>query len=123
MAYEQKGMHAEAIEEIKRNIALGTHTPDDITDLGCAYALAGMIGDARRTIDELVLRTEREYIPPASIARLYACLGDKERAFQWLDKAYQVRDPFLVEIGVDPGFGSLRADPRYEDLLDRMGLK
>jgi TolB-like protein/Flp pilus assembly protein TadD len=65
---------------------------------------------------------EQDYIPPGYLAWAYAMAGDKERAFALLEKAYQQHDPSLANLKVDPGFDSLRSDPRYVDLLKRVGL-
>jgi len=65
---------------------------------------------------------DQNYIPPGYLGWAYAMAGEKERAFAWLEKAYQQHDPALANLKVDPGFDSLRSDPRYPDLLKRVGL-
>lgn len=64
-----------------------------------------------------------DYIPPGVLGYGYAMAGEKERAFVWLEKAYEVHDPALANLKVDPGFDILRGDPRYLDLLHKVGLQ
>jgi hypothetical protein len=61
-------------------------------------------------------------VPPCDIARIYTVLGNKDEAFVWLEKAYDERSAYLVNLPVDPTFDSLRPDPRFTDLLRRVGL-
>jgi adenylate cyclase len=61
-------------------------------------------------------------MPPGVLGYAYARVGEKEWAFTWLEKAYQVHDPALANLKVDPRFDSLRDDPRYVDLLKKVGL-
>jgi hypothetical protein len=61
-------------------------------------------------------------VSPYYIAGIYSTLGEREQAFEWLEKAYQVRDYQISPIMIDPVFGGIRSDPRYADLLRRMGL-
>jgi adenylate cyclase len=63
-----------------------------------------------------------DYIPPGVLGYAYAMAGEKEQAFAWLEKGYQVHDPALANLKVDPGIDSLRDDPRYLDLLQKVGL-
>ncbi|HEX6716678.1 MAG TPA: hypothetical protein VF088_06175 [Pyrinomonadaceae bacterium] len=67
-------------------------------------------------------RSKREYVPAIRLARIYAILGQKDQAFASLDKAYENREDGLVHINVDPRYDSLRSDPRFSNLLQRMGL-
>jgi hypothetical protein len=73
-------------------------------------------------IDELKERSKQRYISPTIIAFIYAGLGEKGEAFGWLEKAYDGRDFILVFLKVDPAFDRLRADPRFADLVRRVGL-
>ena len=62
------------------------------------------------------------YVPPYYMARAYAVMNDGESAFAWLEKAFEIRDPQLVFLKIDLTFDSLRSDPRFEDLLRRIGF-
>jgi hypothetical protein len=67
-------------------------------------------------------RAKREYVTPSRVARIYARLGDETQALEWLEKAYQERDVFLCNLKVGPSFDPLRSNPRFQDLLRRVGL-
>ena len=71
---------------------------------------------------ELIERLKTEYVNPYDIAFVYAGLGEKEKAVAWLEKAFQERTIAIVSLKVDPYWDSLRTDPRFADLLRRVGL-
>ena len=120
--YVQKGLYEEAIAEYQKSIPLSGDSPDEPASLGYAYALSGKSREAHQVIDELKERSKRSYISPTSIAIIYTGLGEKDQAFAWLDKAYDGRDSILVLLKVEPMFDSLRSDPRFLDLMRRVGL-
>jgi tetratricopeptide (TPR) repeat protein len=119
--YVQKGMYEEAIAEYKTSIPLSGDSPDELASLGYVYGLSGKRREAQAVIDELKERSERCYISPTIIAFVYAGLGEKDEAFTWLEKAYDGRDFILVLLRVDPTFDPLRSDPRFENLMRRVG--
>ncbi len=121
-AYVNKGMYQEAIAEYQKAIPLSGDSPDEPASLGYAYALSGRRQEALQIIDDLKWQSKRSYISPTLIAIVYTGLGEKEQAFKWLDKAYNGQDSNLVYLKVDPMFDNLRSDPRYADLLRRVGL-
>ncbi len=121
-AYLNKGMYNEAIAAYQKAIPLSGDSPDEPASLGYAYALSGRRQEALQIIDDLKQQSKRSYISPTLIAIVYAGLGEKEQAFEWLDKAYHGQDSILVYLKVEPMFDSLRSDPRYADLLRRVGL-
>ncbi len=126
-AYTLKGMHKQAIEALEHAVTLLglTETSGRIQR---AFAKSGYEAAMRAFAHELErLASTREAFLPGFTAEAYAAIGDKERAFYWLEQAYQRREsvgrePGLVFLKVDPMFDSLRSDPRYEDLLRRIGL-
>jgi TolB-like protein/DNA-binding winged helix-turn-helix (wHTH) protein/Flp pilus assembly protein TadD len=122
-AYEQKKMYAEAITTFQKGMALAERHPQLIASLGRAYALAGEREKAQKSLDELREISKRRYVSPYLFAVVYAGLGDKDQAFTWLEKAYEERTFFLIWLKVEPRFDSLRDDPRYKDLLRRIGLQ
>ena len=121
-AYLSKGMNEEAIAEFQNGVALSGSDPDESVDLGYAYATAGKRDEARRILAKLKKKRERTFVSPATIAIVSGALGEKDEAFAWLEKAYEVRDPQLTYLKVGPKFTPLRSDPRFQDLLRRMGL-
>ncbi len=66
--------------------------------------------------------SKREYVSSYGVAQVYARLGEKEQAFAWLERAYQERDTGLVLLKVEPAFDNMRADPRFRNLMERVGL-
>ena len=121
-AYEQKKMYAKAIETFQKGIDLAERHPQLIASLGRAYALSRDRDKAQKYLDELREMSKRRYVSPYLFAVVYDGLGDKEQAFAWLDKAYQDRSFFLIWLKVEPRFDPLRSDPRFTDLLRRVGL-
>lgn len=122
-AYLAKKMYEEAIAELKRAIALdnsperwGRHA-----SLGYAYATLGKRDEAYKVIDELKEQVKQRYIPPYNFAVIYTGLGEKDQAFAWLEKAYEHSQPLTI-LKSNSWFDSLRSDPRFTDLLRRIGL-
>ncbi|MBA2731692.1 MAG: protein kinase [Acidobacteria bacterium] len=121
-AYVEKGMYEEAITEINKAITLSESSTRMTATLGYAYAVAGKRDEAQKVIVELQEQSKRRYVPPYFIAVVYSGLGEKEQAFEWLEKAYQERHPYLTLLKVEPVFDKLRSDPRFADLIRRVGL-
>jgi tetratricopeptide (TPR) repeat protein len=122
LAYEQKRMYQQAIEEFEKVAALEKDDPNSIASLGHAYAVAGNKGAALKTLDKLNTLAKQSDVSPYQLALVYAGLGEKERAFASLEKAKVERSTLLTYLKMDPRFDSLRPDPRFQDLLRRMGL-
>jgi tetratricopeptide (TPR) repeat protein len=120
-AYVRKGMYEEAIAEVNKALSLEGNT-SAIALLGNVYALAGRHEEARKLLGQLEVLSKQKYVPPFFIAAIYIGLGEKDRAFEWLEKAYQEHHPHLVNLKVQPVFDPIRSDPRFADLLRRMGL-
>jgi TolB-like protein/DNA-binding winged helix-turn-helix (wHTH) protein/Flp pilus assembly protein TadD len=123
-AYLHRGKREEAILEFRKALQLsGTDDTDLVLDLGFAYATAGNGQEARRILAKLKKLHERGLVPSGSIAILYGALGELNEAFAWLEKAYEERDPQLTYLTV-PGrrFDPLRHDPRFQQLVHRIGL-
>jgi Flp pilus assembly protein TadD len=89
-----------------------------------AYLLAktGRVAEAREVISMLEAASRDHYVPPASIALIYAGLGDRENVFKWLERAYEARDVHLIFLTVDPKWDPYRSDPRFPALLTRCGF-
>ena len=81
-----------------------------------------MAGDARRVLEELMAQPGGRYVSPYNVALIFTGLSEKDRAFEWLERAYQARASRLGWLAVLPEFDSLRPDPRFSDLLRRIGL-
>ncbi len=132
LAYEQLGRYAEAVEAFQSAIALSADDTkasavaafkggaDARASLAHTYALQGAREAARGILSELEEHAGHAYVPPHDIAMIYSALGEKDKAFEWLRLAYQERFSLLVLLELDPRFDSLRADPRFRNLLSRI---
>jgi len=121
-AYEQKEIYEEAVSEMEiANRLLGGTFPAALGALGHVYAASGKKGDARKVIEKLKAMSQQRYVSPLDLAIVYTGLGDKEQAFEQLEKAYQDRTGWLINLKVEPRFDSLRSEPRFKDLLRRVG--
>jgi hypothetical protein len=85
--------------------------------LGYAYAVSGNRTEAEKVLNELRALSAQKYVPPFTIAVIYAGLGDKDQAFAWLQKANEERSVWMPWLKVDPKFDNLRSDPRFADLV------
>lgn len=91
--------------------------------LGYTLAVGGKGEEARQILDELLDLATKRYVSPYYIALIYTGLGEREMAFEWLEKAYQARDEWLIWTGTEPKLDPLRLDPRFDHLLQRLGLR
>jgi hypothetical protein len=91
-------------------------------DTGHLYAVSGDRPSAVKVIRELQEASTRRFISQVEIALIYVGLGDADRAFEWLDKAYQARSDLLVYLNVDSRLDPIRTDRRFSALLDRVGV-
>jgi Flp pilus assembly protein TadD len=119
-AYSATGQFKEAIDAYEKAIRLGDESTSIQVYLGAAYAGAGDLEKARAILRQL--QTTKEYVSPGELAALYAALGDKEAAFASLNKAYDEHDLQLQFLKVDPSYDPLRDDPRYRELMKKVGL-
>lgn len=119
--YVQTRAYTEALAEYKKGMELGSNSQVE-ADLAHAYAVSGQTREARKILDDLVDRSTRTYISPFDIAVIYAGLGDRDEAFAWLEKAYDERTRTMLSLKVNPRLDPLRADPRFADLMRRVGV-
>jgi TolB-like protein/Tfp pilus assembly protein PilF len=119
--YVQKLMYEQAIAEIEKAIALSENSIFILDDLGYIYARAGKTGEAREVLENLDRLASEQYVPAYGRAAIYAALGDRDKAMEWLERAYEERS-FLVFLKVDPVFDSLRGETRFAALLDKIGF-
>ena|SRR3989442_5328414 len=112
---------ARALVELRRAESLGSHAWT-VAAIGRVYAETGRRDSALRVIDNLRERAKSEYVTPYGIATIYAALGDRDHAFEWLENAFRDRSEDVLLMKVDPRIDRLRADPRFAPLLVRAGL-
>jgi TolB-like protein/DNA-binding winged helix-turn-helix (wHTH) protein/Tfp pilus assembly protein PilF len=118
--YLAKRQYAEATSELLRANELGT-TPLIVCDLGCAYAASGKRTEARAILNSLESKSQFSYVSPYLIGSIYSQLGEKDEAFNWLEKAFAQRDGISYLVA-DPMMDPLRSDPRYAHFVQRLNL-
>lgn len=120
--YEQRGMYEAAIEMLQQAVALSENNPLTLSGLGHAYALAGQTAEAERIIEHLLRLARERYVSAYNIAVVYTGLKQADAALELLEQAYDNRDVWLVWLKVNPRFDSLRHEPRFLELMRRVGL-
>lgn len=122
-AHLYQGQRGDAIQDFKKALQLsGPEDTDLLLDLGFAYATAGNREEAGKILGKLKSLRERGIVPSGSIGILYGALGELNEAFVWLEKAYEERDPQLTYLKAGRRFEPLRHDPRFRELVHRIGL-
>ena len=120
--YEQMQHHDQAIAEFKEALAFSGGSPQCAALLGRAYARSGQKRQAEQSLRSLNLQSQHSYVAPDDLSRLYVSLGDKDNAFRLLEVAYDQHIPSMVNLKVDPTLDDLRPDPRFQQLLRRVGF-
>jgi tetratricopeptide (TPR) repeat protein len=121
-AYQQKGRLPEAIASFEQAVELSKGVPPAMSGLAYAYASAGRKREAEEVLARLTKRSQERYIPAYDFAVVYAGLGEKDKVFEWLEKAYLERSSWLVHVKWDERFERYRSDPRFTHLLRRIGV-
>jgi serine/threonine-protein kinase len=129
LAYVQKGMHDDAIKELRSLIKAPATGPipaeaiasdtEASASLGFAWAMAGKKAEAQDILHKLDALSQRRYVTPLYFAIVYAGLKDNDHAIEYLNKAYEARHPGLVLIRIEPMFDALRSDERFKQLVKR----
>ena len=119
---EQKKEYPQAIAELEKAYELAGQNPLILSPLGSCYGGSGNKEKALSLLHRLNEAATQAYVAPMSWVMLYLGVGDTENAFEWLEKAAEARDILLYYLKVGPIYDSIRDDPRYADLLHRIGL-
>lgn len=123
LAYERNSDFEDAIAAFQTAAALSKRTHSlTLGLLGQAYATTGNRRDATRILAEVDALSKHAYVSPLTIALIHAGLRNNDEAFRWLEKAYEERSVWLVHLRDEPVFDTLRLDPRFADLVRRVGL-
>jgi serine/threonine-protein kinase len=121
--YARQNKFDEAISELqKAKQILGPNNPYAVGDLGYIYARAGKKDEAIKSLNQLLELSKQGYTLSVEIAGIYAGLGNKDKAFDWLEKGYKEQNSNLGYLKVDPMWDNLHSDPRYTAMLKRIGL-
>ena len=121
-AYIYQGKYDQGLEEIRKSIALYGEDPGLSPEIAFVYGITGRKGEAQKILERLLSTARTVPIAAHHFALIYVGLGKKNEAFTWLEKAYEQHSPMMAWLGVDQRFDSLREDPRFQDLMRRVGL-
>jgi TolB-like protein/DNA-binding winged helix-turn-helix (wHTH) protein/Flp pilus assembly protein TadD len=119
-AYLQEHMNDEAVAELQKAVQLSGDSPTCVANLARAYVASGNRSEAERLLNDLKKRSNHSYSHASEIAVIYAALGDKNQAMSWVEKGYEER--FNPGVLLRPGFDPLRSEPRFQELVRRIGL-
>lgn len=119
-AYGQKKMFDLAVAELTKAREISHDEPLTLAALGYVYAVSGKSTEARQMLDLLLQAAQKGQVRPYEIAKVYSGLGEKDRAIEWLNKAYQDHSPWLLKLKSDPNFENLRSDQRFQTLIEQI---
>lgn len=122
LAYEQKEMFDEAIAEFQRATALSGGSPLMKASLGHAFAKANRKDESRKILGELNELAQQRYVSSYERAAISVALGDERQAFQSLERAYEEHSFHMVYLKVWPQFSVIRSNPKFQNLVQRLGL-
>jgi TolB-like protein/Tfp pilus assembly protein PilF len=122
-AYAEIERYKEALGELQEALKIDPDDPELLSLFGYTCAKSGDREGAQRMLDRLAEISKRRYVNPSVMFLVYAGLGDKDQTFKWLERAYEARSQVLVWFKTDPRLDNIRQDPRYADLLWRIGFR
>ena len=122
MSYQQKKMFDSAISDYRSALALSPGNPNFLAALGHVYASSGNPSAARNVLDTLFVLDKQEPVSPFFFALVYAGLNEKEKALQWLDSAYREKSGSVRYLKMEPRLQNMRNEPRYIELMKKIGL-
>jgi tetratricopeptide (TPR) repeat protein len=122
-AYQKKKQYEKAVDEYRQTLGFNENWPVAWAAIGNAYGYSGQHQKARNVLDTLRFLSNDRFVTPYGIALVYASLNEKDKAFEWLDKAFIERSNWLVWLAIDPRWNAIRSDKRFEELLLKMNLK
>lgn len=122
MVYEQQGLFTEAIQQFQEALKRSPGNPNFLAALGHAYGVSRKRSEALKVLEEMNTVSKQRPVSPFFFALVYAGLGDKESALQWLQKAYEQRSGSIRYLKMEPRLDSIRSDPKFVDLMRKVGL-
>ena len=125
MVYMFLGEPEQAILSAKKAVSITQEDPFNLTILGLIYAMAGEREQAMGIIRQLLHRKETKQVPPPEpdFSMIFVALNDNDKAFEYLEQAYETHNGWLFQLKVDPAADKLRSDPRYAPFLRKIGLE
>jgi len=121
--YEQKRMYPEAVDAYLKSLSLSGVSPEVTEEFREAFRASGWQGFLRKRLEALKTRAKTGQVEPFQFANLYVRLGQKDEAFAWFEKTFEARDPSTLQFKIEPAYDSLRNDPRYTELIGKIGLR
>jgi Tfp pilus assembly protein PilF len=123
VGFEGSGQTLQAVREYQKAVELSQGDSDPTAQLAHAYAATGRKFEAQKILHEWLRQSETSYVSPYMIATVHASLGQKDKAFEYIERAYKERSPDLTYfLRADLRVDSLRSDPRFQDLMRRMNF-
>ncbi len=122
LSFQKTSRPDKAVEELRKAFELSGGSTQYLADLAHAFATAGREVEARRTLGELEEISKSRYVSPYFVAAVHVALGDREQALDCLEKAYRERSLGMTFLKLDPNLDDLRAEPRFADLVRRVGF-
>jgi len=127
LVLQQQAKFEDAVEAMRKAVHLSGSSTEALTGLAQAFAGSGRKTAMQKVVATLEREAKKRYVSPYNMGRVYGSLGgslnDKERTFAWLEKAYDEHNPDLIELKMEPTFDSVRSDPRFTQLLSRIGFR
>ena len=120
MAYEQKKLYSEATAEFEKASSLSGKGAFAMAGMAREYALSGRRSQALQVLHQLEESAKQRYVPGAYFAVVHAALGQKDQAIEWTRRAYDERSDYMVYLRTEPWADSLRSDPRFAELVERV---
>ena len=120
--YLRSGRFDDAIEASREQLRLFERSPDELGFLGYAYGFAARTQEAKAVLEELERRQREQYVSPLSFAQVFIGIGETDQAFEWLDRTLDERNRAVLFLKQDPMYDPLHSDPRFTDLLRRIGF-
>ena len=119
----QQGKFEDAVRELESAVRLAGQSTETLAALAMAHGAAGNLEQAYALASELEAGRAKRYVLPYNFAKIYSACGDFEKTFEWLERAYDDGSPDLIELNSEPIFDRVRNDPRFLDLMRRIGWK
>ncbi|MGZ8557205.1 MAG: TPR end-of-group domain-containing protein [Chitinophagaceae bacterium] len=121
-AYQQKKMYAQAIAGYKNTLQAIVDWPVALAAIGHVYGVSGEKAEAQKILDTLSSLSSKKFVTSYGVALVYAGLDENEKAFLWLNKAFEERSHWLVWLKTDPRWAPIQSDKRYAELVNKVGL-
>ena len=118
----QKNLPHEALDAMRQAVMHSGGSTEALAGLAQAYAVTGDSLAMEKIVQELGESAHR-YVSPYNVARVYGAVDDKQRALEWLERAYREHNPDLIELTREPSFAGLHSDAKFRELVDRIGWR